>query len=118
MVVSGEQWRDSAIYTHVSILPQTPLPSRLALLKKNLFIYFWLQWVLVVARGSFIATHRLFSGWGRQDPECVGSAVVAHGISGSAAYGILVARREVKSMSPSLESEFLSTYGSFPQVVL
>ena len=28
-VISGEQWRDSAIYTHVSILPQTPLPSRL-----------------------------------------------------------------------------------------
>ena len=27
--VSGEQWRDSAIFIHVSILPQTPLPSRL-----------------------------------------------------------------------------------------
>ena len=32
MVVSGKQWRDSAIHIqmHVSILPQTPLPSRLA----------------------------------------------------------------------------------------
>ena len=29
MVVSGEQWRDSATHTHISILPQTPLPSRL-----------------------------------------------------------------------------------------
>ena len=29
MIVSDEQQRDSAIYTHVSILPQTPLPSRL-----------------------------------------------------------------------------------------
>ena len=29
MIVSGEQRRDSAIHIHVSILPQTPLPSRL-----------------------------------------------------------------------------------------
>ena len=29
VIVSGEQWRDSAIPIHVSILPQTPLPSRL-----------------------------------------------------------------------------------------
>ena len=27
VIVSGEQGRDSAIQTHVSILPQTPLPS-------------------------------------------------------------------------------------------
>ena len=29
VIVSGEQWRDSAMHIHVSILPQTPLPSRL-----------------------------------------------------------------------------------------
>ena len=29
VLVSGEQQRDSAIHTHVSILLQTPLPSRL-----------------------------------------------------------------------------------------
>ena len=29
MIDSGEQRRDSAIHIHVSILPQTPLPSRL-----------------------------------------------------------------------------------------
>ena len=29
-MVSGEQWRDSAILIHVSVLPETPLPSRLA----------------------------------------------------------------------------------------
>ena len=29
VIVSGEQWKDSAIHIHVSILPQTPLPSRL-----------------------------------------------------------------------------------------
>ena len=29
VIVSGEQWRDSAIHIHVSILLQTPLPSRL-----------------------------------------------------------------------------------------
>ena len=29
VVVLGEEWRDSATHTHVSILPQTPLPSRL-----------------------------------------------------------------------------------------
>ena len=29
VIVSGEQRRDSAIHTHVSILSQTPLPSRL-----------------------------------------------------------------------------------------
>ena len=27
---SGEQWRDSAVHIHVSILPQTPLPSSLS----------------------------------------------------------------------------------------
>ena len=29
MIVSGGQWRDSAMHIHVSILPQAPLPSRL-----------------------------------------------------------------------------------------
>ena len=29
MTVSGKQWRDSAVHIRVSILPQTPLPSRL-----------------------------------------------------------------------------------------
>lgn len=29
MIVSGERWRDSAVHLHVSIIPQTPLPSRL-----------------------------------------------------------------------------------------
>ena len=29
-VDSGEPWRDSAVHIHVSILPQSPLPSRLA----------------------------------------------------------------------------------------
>ena len=29
VTVSGEQWRDSAIHIQVSILPRTPLPSRL-----------------------------------------------------------------------------------------
>ena len=29
VIVSGGQERDSAMYTHVSILPQTPLPSSL-----------------------------------------------------------------------------------------
>ena len=29
MIGSGGQQRDSAMHTHVSILPQTPLPSRL-----------------------------------------------------------------------------------------
>ena len=29
VIVSGEQQKDSAIHTHVSILPPTPLPSRL-----------------------------------------------------------------------------------------
>ena len=30
VMVSGEEWRDSAILIHVSVLPETPLPSRLA----------------------------------------------------------------------------------------
>ena len=29
VMVSGQQQRDSAMHIHVSILPQTPLPSRL-----------------------------------------------------------------------------------------
>ena len=37
MIVSGEQWRDSAIHIHVSFLPQTPFPSRLPELR--LFLY-------------------------------------------------------------------------------
>ena len=31
VIVSGKQRKDSAIYTHVSILPQNPLPPRLPL---------------------------------------------------------------------------------------
>ena len=31
VIVSGEELRDSAICIHVSIFPQTPLPSRLKL---------------------------------------------------------------------------------------
>ena len=30
VMVSGEEWRDSATHTHVSILPKTPLSSRLS----------------------------------------------------------------------------------------
>ena len=30
LVVSGEQWRDSAICIYVSILPQAPVSSRFA----------------------------------------------------------------------------------------
>ena len=30
LIVSGEQQKDSAIHTHIYILPQTPLPSRLS----------------------------------------------------------------------------------------
>ena len=37
MIVSAEQWRDSAIHIHVSFLPQTPFPSRLPELR--LFLY-------------------------------------------------------------------------------
>ena len=29
VIISGEQWGDSVIHIHVSVLPQTPLPSRL-----------------------------------------------------------------------------------------
>ena len=29
VIVSGERWRDSATHIHASIVPQTPLPSRL-----------------------------------------------------------------------------------------
>ena len=35
MIVSGGQQRDSAIHTHVSVLPQNPLPSRLPQLFLN-----------------------------------------------------------------------------------
>ena len=30
VIVSDEQWRNSAVHIHISILPQTPLPSRLS----------------------------------------------------------------------------------------
>ena len=36
LIVSYEQRRGSAIHTHVSILPQTPLPSR-----QELFFFFF-----------------------------------------------------------------------------
>ena len=29
VTVSGEQWRDSAVHSHVSVFPPTPLPCRL-----------------------------------------------------------------------------------------
>jgi len=40
VIVSGEQWRDSAIHTHVSILPQSPLPSRLPHNTEQSFLYY------------------------------------------------------------------------------
>ena len=44
LVVSGEQWRDSAIHMHVSILPQTPLPSRHAsILYLTLLVTVWVR---------------------------------------------------------------------------
>ena len=40
MIVLGEEWRDSVIHIHVSILPQTPLPSRLPYnIKKSSLCY-------------------------------------------------------------------------------
>ena len=45
--MSGEQQRDSAIHMHVPILPQTPLPSRLAHnIDKNNFLTFYQRWNL------------------------------------------------------------------------
>ena len=42
------------------------------------FIYFWLHWVLVVARGVFIAAHGLLSSCGVWTPEHMGLAALWH----------------------------------------
>ena len=107
MVVSGVKGF-SHTYTCIHSPPNPP-PIQAGSFFKKLFIYFWLHWVLVAACGSSIAVHRLFSSCGRQAPECMGSVAVACGLSGSTAYGILVAWWGIESMSPSLESEFLTT---------
>ena len=39
VIVSGEQWRDSARHTRVSVLPQMLLPSRLAHILKFYFVF-------------------------------------------------------------------------------
>ena len=46
---------------------------------------FWLHQVLVASYGLFILVYGLLSSCGMQAPECVGSLVVAHGLSCSLA---------------------------------
>ena len=53
VIVSGEQRRDSAIQIHVSILPQTPLPSRLS--------QHWAEFHVLYKRFFFLVTQFKYS---------------------------------------------------------
>ena len=46
VVIVSEQWRDSPIHIHVSILPQAPLPSRLSHLIEQSSMCYMKHWVL------------------------------------------------------------------------
>ena len=74
-----------------------------------IFIYFWLCWVLVAARGISVLACGLLSSCGVQAPECVGSVAAARGLSCPVACGILVPRPGIEPMSSALESRFLTT---------
>ena len=117
---SGQQG-DSAIHSHVSFLPQTPLPPRRArdseqsslcysrsllaihFILKYLFIYFWLGRVLAVAQGL---------------PSSCGSAVAAWCLCCPVACEILVPWPGIWLTSPALEGGFLTTGlpGKFPVI--
>ena len=50
VTVSGEQWMDSAMHTHGSILPQTPLPPRLPHNIKQTSLHYiaWYCWLSIL----------------------------------------------------------------------
>ena len=136
MVVLGEHRRDSAIHIHVSILPQTPLPSRLSYnfqqssmcypvgsetsysfyFLKTTSLFIWLCRVFVVAyeiptasQGIFACgTQTLGVAHGLQGVRAQ-SAVVVRGLSWSRACGILVAPRGIEPASTALHSACLTT---------
>ena len=136
MVVLGEHRRDSAIHIHVSILPQTPLPSRLSYnfqqssmcypvgsetsysfyFLKTTSLFIWLCRVFIVAyeiptasQGIFACgTQTLGVAHGLQGVRAQ-SAVVVRGLSWSRACGILVAPRGIEPASTALHSACLTT---------
>ena len=66
MIVSGAQESDSAIHIHVSILPQTPLPSRLPLnIEQNSLCYTvgpcWLSFLFHVTLKQGVGERELVS---------------------------------------------------------
>ena len=68
VIVSGEQRRDSAIHIHVSVLPQTPLPSRLPHNTEQSSLCFTVGpcWLSILN----IAMHFVYSLWSyrQEDP--------------------------------------------------
>ena len=75
----------------------------------NIF-YFWPHQLLVIARGIFRCDAQALQR--REQPQwlwCVSSIVVAHGLSFSAACGVLVPRPGIEPGSPALEGGFLTT---------
>ena len=50
VIASGEQWRDSAIHMHVSVLPANSLPSRLPHNIKQSFLSYTvgLYWLVIL----------------------------------------------------------------------
>ena len=76
----------------------------------NIYVFIWLRWVLVVARGIFIAACGIFHCSVRDlSLQRVGSVVAALGLSCPVACGILVPQPGIKSASPALEGAFLTS---------
>ena len=75
----------------------------------KIFIYFWLHWVLVAVHVLFVAACRLLSRYDAGVTDRVGSVVAAHGLSCTAACGILVPRPGIEPVSPALEGGFFTT---------
>ena len=74
-----------------------------------IYLFIWLCWVLVAACGIFSLQRMSFSSCGAWVPECVGSVVVACGLSCPVACGILVPWPGMEPAFPALEGRFLTT---------
>ena len=116
MTVSGAQPTDSVTHIHVSILPQTPLLSRLphhveqsslgstaGLCRlsslKNIYLFGCIS----------VATRRFLSSCGSQAPERADSVVLTHGLRRPVACGISATWPGIEPKSPALEGGFLTT---------
>ena len=77
-------------------------------LKKNIYIFIWLRWVSVAARGTFIVAYGL-SSRGVRAPEGAGPVVMLHRLSYPMMYGDLSITTKDWTHIPALQGGFLTT---------